>query len=142
MRLKGQSQEIIFYLYVFWNIYLLDFYFVFSKLKSSVGDWQSRCFYLFTLEVKIFLMCLFRVYVILYPNWVLLFFLVIDFIIYFTLKNFVSVPSEQNVFVVPHLGFLWASSLAVAKEPSGPSRVLRHFAFCSFLCRLFRSVVF
>ena len=58
-------------------------------------------------------------YVILYLNWVLLFFLVIE-IFYFILWEFVRIPSEQNVFVAVKLGFLWLSSLEVTLPAVDP----------------------
>ena len=69
--------------------------------------------------------------------------LVIGFIFCFILRDFVLIRSEQNVFVVLQLGFLWASSLAIARNftGSGPRRAPRHSVLCSVLCRLLRSVV-
>ena len=44
-------------------------------------------------------------HVILYLYWVLLFFVVIDFILYFILRDFVVVCNEQNVFEAAQLDF-------------------------------------
>ena len=51
--------------------------------------------------------------VIFYFNWVLLFFVVMDFILYFVLRDFAPVPSEQNVFVEPQLDYSLLSSLSI-----------------------------
>ena len=64
-----------------------------------------------------------------------------DFILYFVLRDFLPVPSEQNVFVAPQRGFSSAKIIVSNLTGSGPRRVLRHFAaFCFVLCCLFYSV--
>ena len=41
-------------------------------------------------------------------------FVVTDFILGFSLTDFVMAPSEENMFVAPQLGFTLARSMAVA----------------------------
>ena len=80
--------------------------------------------------------------VIFYLNLVLLFFVVMDFIFYFVLRDFVPVPNEQNLFVAAQLGFSLAKFLSVARNVTGGGtrRVLRHFTFYFVLCCLFYSL--
>ena len=64
------------------------------------------------------------------------------FILYFTLRDLLAVPSEQNDFVSPQLEY--SNSLAVARNLAGNGlhRVLRQLAFCCFKCCPFCSMSF
>ena len=72
-----------------------------------------------------------------------MFFLLIGFIFCFILRDFVPIPSENNVFVALQLGFSLVKFIGNGQNftGSGPRRALRHSVLCSVLCRLFRSVV-
>ena len=51
-----------------------------------------------------------------------------NFILNFILRDFVPVPSEQNVLAALQFGFSWPHSLVVIRNfvESGPRRVVRH----------------
>ena len=129
------------------NIFICVTFILFLELKSYVEDCLSQCSSLVTLEVKVlFIYFNFWCNFLSWFRFFLFFFILMDFIIYFVLRDFVPVPSERNVFVAPQLGFYSAKIIVSSKEfyrkraPSFSETFC--FLFCSVLSVLFRVVCY
>ena len=86
-------------------------------------------FVLFPWRLKVFLS---NFIVVSYINLNFTIFAVFDFVLYFSLIDFMVIHTEQNVCVVSRLFFFWSSSLAIVLNftGNGPQGALRYFAPC------------
>ena len=106
------------FLYLFLNLFSILIYvtfILFLELESNVKIHNLIVFLYFPLKFRFYLFAL-NFNVISYLNWILLFFHVVDFVLCFILKNFMVIPSEQNVFELPQLGFSLAKFIGGSFE--------------------------
>ena len=94
-RLKSINR---FYICTLFGIFIYVTFILFLELKSLVQHSQSYCFCLVSLEVKVLFYYLFisNFDEVSYLNRVLIYFVDMDFFIYFILRDFVGVPNEWN----------------------------------------------
>ena len=118
---------------VLFSIFIFVTFVLFLELKSWSLDSQSHCFLYFLEKWNCYLFILnFNVISCLY--WVLILFDVKEFFIWFILRNSMEVPSEQNVFVAPQLGFslvkIIGGSLELCLQQTPPCSKTFCFRFC------------